>query len=125
MLTKKQEYKAGIECTEPIIATIAKSFTLTIINPITIFFFMFISVKVVPGRIAVPHLVSLIASSMISLGSLTTFSIVAFFARNVRKTLGDKQLHYATYVTGIAFVILGLYFSFDLIRQILKYFHWL
>jgi putative LysE/RhtB family amino acid efflux pump len=126
MLIKKQEYKTnGLECTEPAVVTVARSFLLTIINPITIFFFMFISVKVVPGRTVVPHIDSLIASSMLALGSLTTLSTVAFFARHVRKTLGDKQLHYATYVTGVTFVILGLYFSFDLIKQILKYFHWL
>jgi putative LysE/RhtB family amino acid efflux pump len=126
MLIKKQEHKAhGLECTEPAAITVFRSFILTLINPLTIFFFMFISVKVIPGRTAVPHLDSFIASLMIALGSLTTLSIVAFFARHVRKTLGDKQLHYATYATGFVFVILGLYFSFDLIMQILKYFHWL
>jgi len=127
MLTKQQSYDSdNIECKEPPFVTIAKSFALTIINPITIFFFMFISVKVIPDNIvAISRMDSLIASTMLSLGSLTTFSTVAFFARSLRKTLGQKQLHLATYATAIAFVIIGIYFSFDLTKQIVKYFGWL
>ena len=127
MLTKQQSYDSNqIECTEPAFITIAKSFVLTIINPITIFFFMFISVKVVPDNIVtISRVNSLIASAMISLGSLTTFSTVALLARSLRKTLGQKQLHFATYATSVAFIVLGLYFSFDLVKQIVKYFGWL
>ncbi len=127
MLIKKQSYESDrLECKEPSIVTISKSFILTIINPITIFFFMFISVKVIPENvISISRIDSLIASSMISLGSLTTFSTVAISARNLRKTLGEKQLHLATYATAIAFIILGVYFSFDLGKQIAKYFCWL
>ncbi|KKQ11450.1 MAG: hypothetical protein US22_C0026G0009, partial [candidate division TM6 bacterium GW2011_GWF2_36_6] len=111
---------------EPAIVTIARSFILTLINPITIFFFMFISVKVIPENVvSISRLDSLIASAMISLGSLTTFSTVAISARNLRKTLGQKQLHLATYATAVAFVIIGVYFSFDLVKQIAKYFGWL
>lgn len=127
MLLKKQSYESGqLECKEPAIVTISKSFILTIINPITIFFFMFVSVKVIPENvISISRIDSLIASSMISLGSLTTFSTVALSARNLRKTLREKQLHLATYATAIAFIILGVYFSFDLVKQIAKYFDYL
>ncbi len=127
MLIKQQSYDSDqIECKEPALVTIAKSFALTLINPITIFFFMFISVKVIPDNIVtISRIDSLTASIMLALGSLTTFSTVAIFARSLRKTLGQKQLHFATYATSIAFIILGLYFSFDLIKQIVKYFGWL
>jgi len=127
MLIKQQSYDSDtLECKEPAIVTIARSFILTLINPITIFFFMFISVKVIPENVvSISRIDSLIASAMISLGSLTTFSTVAISARNLRKTLGQKQLHLATYATAIAFVIIGIYFSFDLVKQIAKYFCWL
>jgi threonine/homoserine/homoserine lactone efflux protein len=127
MLTRQQSYESNaLECKEPTLVTITKSFVLTVINPLTIFFFMFISVKVIPENIvAVSRIDSLIASAMISLGSLTTFSTIALFARNLRRTIGQKQLHLATYATAIAFVVIGIYFSFDLVKQIAKYFGWL
>lgn len=127
MLTKKQaDISDKLECKEPMLTTSAKSFLLTIINPLTIFFFMFISVKVIPESMhSITRLDSLIASTMISLGSLTTFSTVAFVARSLRRTVKQKQLHLAAQITGLAFIILGMYFSFDLIRQISKFFGWL
>ena len=127
MLTKKQtDISDKLECKEPMLTTSAKSFLLTIINPLTIFFFMFISVKVIPESMhSVTRLDSLIASAMISLGSLTTFSTVAFVARSLRRTVKQKQLHLAAQITGLAFIALGMYFSFDLIRQIAKFFGWM
>jgi threonine/homoserine/homoserine lactone efflux protein len=121
-----KEISDKLECKEPILITAAKSFLLTVINPITIFFFMFISVKVIPeNMLTITRLDSLLASAMISMGSLTTFSTVAFVARSLRQTVKPEQLRVAAHITGLAFILLGMYFSFDLIRQIAKFFEWL
>jgi threonine/homoserine/homoserine lactone efflux protein len=127
MLTKHPKKISGtLECQEPILITAAKSFTLTVINPLTIFFFMFISVKVIPSHMAtVTRLDSLVASTMIAMGSLTTFSTVALAARSFRKTVKPEHLQIASHITGFAFILLGAYFSFDLIKQITKFFGWL
>ncbi len=111
---------------EPLFITAAKSFTLTVINPLTIFFFMFISVKVMPSNMAtITRMDYLAASTMITMGSLTTFSTVTFVARSLRKTVKPEHLQIASHITGLAFILLGVYFSFDLIRQVAKFLGWL
>lgn len=122
MFKKQQSYLSeSMNDTEHFLITITRSFTLTIINPLTIFFFMFISVKIMPENIARLAPVDLvIASTMLSLGSLTTFSLVALGGKILGHTLDRKSLFIASYVTGAMFIIIGLYFSFDFVRQILK-----
>jgi len=129
MLSKGEYYRpnsdsAIVESLEPFFITSLKAFLLTVINPVTIFFFMFISVKVMPSEgYTLSKIDVLIASAFLFFGSLTTFSTVAFIARSLHRTFKPNQLGFATKITAIAFLGLGLYFSFDLIVQIVKYFN--
>lgn len=122
MFRKQQNYLSeSMNYTENFIVTIIKSFTLTLINPLTVFFFMFISVKIMPenvARLATNDIIK--ASSMLMLGSLTTLSLVAIGGKLLGHTLDRKQLYIASHITGLFFIGIGLYFSFDFVLQILK-----
>lgn len=122
MLKKQQSYLSeSLNYSENFLITIIKSFTLTLVNPLTIFFFMFISVKIIPAnviRLATTDIIT--ASTMLGLGSLTTFSLVAIGGKLLGHTLDRKQLFIASHVTGVIFIGIGLYFSFDFVLQILK-----
>ncbi|KKQ32337.1 MAG: hypothetical protein US49_C0010G0037 [candidate division TM6 bacterium GW2011_GWF2_37_49] len=122
MFKKQQHYLSeSMNCTENFLITIGRSLFLTLVNPLTVFFFMFISVKIMPEnvvRLASPDFI--IASTMLSLGSLTTFSLVALGGKLLGHNLDRKQLFITSYVTGVLFICIGLYFSFDFVVQILK-----
>lgn len=122
MFRKQQTYiSESMNYTENFLITIGKSLFLTLINPLTVFFFMFLSVKIMPEnvtRLATAEFV--IASTMLGLGSLTTFSLVAIAGKLLGHTLDRKQLFITSYLTGVIFICIGLYFSFDFVLQVLK-----
>ena len=122
MFKRQQHYLSeSMNYTENFLVTIARSFFLTLVNPLTVFFFMFISVKIMPEnvvRLAPPDFI--IASTMLSLGSLATFALVALGGKLLGHNLDRKQLFITSYVTGVLFICIGLYFSFDFVVQVLK-----
>jgi len=94
--------------------TMTKAFILTVINPLTIFFFMFISVKIIPdGFQALPLNLIASGSAMVFAGSLSMLSCVALIASLVRHALSPQRLALITYVTGIIFITISLYFFYE------------
>jgi threonine/homoserine/homoserine lactone efflux protein len=124
MFRKHQRYLSdSLDYEESFWLTIGRSFLLTIVNPLTIFFFMFISVRIMPENISrLAPLDFIIASLMLSLGSLATFSLVSFAGKMLGHTLERKQLFIASYLTGLIFIGMGLYFSFDFVKLVIQSF---
>lgn len=122
MFKKQQHYLSeSMNYTENFLITIIRSLLLTLVNPLTVFFFMFISVKIMPENVTrLAPVDFIIASTMLALGSLATFSLVALGGKLLGHNLDRKQLFITSYITGIIFICIGLYFSFDFVIQILK-----
>ena len=96
--------------------TVIKSFFLTIFNPLALFFFMVIGVQILPK-----HAFSLslhqvtIASLFVVAGSLSILTTVAFVASRIRHSLSPKSLRTISFITGIVFIGVGIYFLDHLI----------
>lgn len=122
MFRPQQKYlPESVDNEESFWLTIGRSFLLTIVNPLTIFFFMFISVKIMPENIVrLAPMDFILSSLMLTLGSLTVFSLVSLAGKMLGHTLDRKQLFIAAYITGVVFIVMGLYFSFDFVKLIVQ-----
>lgn len=101
----------GLNAQESYTSTIIKSFLLTVINPLAVFFFLVVSVQLLPqGKLALPFRQIIAASASVGLGSLAALSCVALIASKVGKSLSLSYLLKISYVTGIVFIGIGIYF---------------
>jgi threonine/homoserine/homoserine lactone efflux protein len=102
------------------IYTMSKSLLLTVINPITVFFFMFMGFNLFPDGLCVISFLNIfLGCAMVSCGSLTLLSIVALIASRVRNVLSVRRLVTISHITGVIFVILGLYFFVNFILKLI------
>lgn len=104
-------------------STITKSFLLTVINPLAIFFFLIVSVQLLPAGYKSLSLNQIISASFIvGLGSLLALTLVAFIASKIGKTLSLEYLSKISYATGILFIGIGIYFFSDVVTPLLNFF---
>lgn len=114
---QKEIPETTIPLSASIVLTIGKSFFITLFNPLALLFFMFVSVQLVPEGLASLSLTRILAGSfMITLGSLTVLSVVAFGAHYIGKAINTQSLKAIAYVTGLVLVGIGCYFLVDLVR---------
>lgn len=107
---------------EPYLKTIMKSFFLTVINPLAIIFFLIVSVQLLPaGQIRLPFNQIIAASITVGFGSLAALSGVAFIANKLGKSLSITYLLKISYVTGIIFIGIGIYFLSDVVMTALSF----
>jgi len=115
MLEGHQTYKQPSEsASNGILQNMIQSFLLTVINPLALVFFMFISVQLLPegvSRLSFFHIIG--GSLMISAGSLSIFSVVALIASKLGKSMNQKNLHLVEQVTGVILMGIGFYFLGD------------
>ena len=101
--------------------TFAKSFLLTVLNPIVLLFFMLIGVQILPaGVMSLPLRQVVFASLMVAAGSLTILSVVALVASIVGGRISEKKLRLISFVTGVVFICVGLFFLDHIFLGILK-----
>lgn len=104
-----------------IFASIARSFVLTIINPLAVIFFMFISLQILPEGVTNLGIAEITwGSLMVASGSLSVLSAIAFIASTIGKSINPRNLSTISFVTGLIFIGIGLYFLGDLIFVLLK-----
>lgn len=109
------EHKLGIWI------TVVKSFFLTLFNPLALFFFMVIGVQILPKHAFSLSLHQVIISSLFVVsGSLSILTIVSFVASRIGSSLTPKSLRRISFVTGIVFVGIGIYFLDHLIINVIK-----
>lgn len=109
------EHKLGIWI------TIIKSFFLTLLNPLALFFFIVIGVQILPKHAFALSLHQvIIASLFVVAGSLSILTVVAFVASRIGYSLSKKNLRIISFVTGIIFIGVGIYFLDHLIINVIK-----
>ncbi len=110
----------------PPILTVMKSFFLTVANPLTVLFFMFVGVRILPEEVySLPLRQVTFGSLCVFAGSLTILTTVAFTASHLGQAISERRLRNVSQVTGAVFLGLGSYFFYDFVVRILKIFHWL
>jgi threonine/homoserine/homoserine lactone efflux protein len=103
----------------PGILCVMKSLTLTVVNPLTIMFFMFISIRMLPdGVVALSVSQALFSGGMVFLGSLTMLSLVSLGASVFGGVMNTRTLRLVSYFTGILFIAIGVYFLSDFILKL-------
>lgn len=100
---------------------LVKSFLLTILNPMALLFFIFITVQVLPEKAFYLPLHQVIISSLfVMLGSLSVLTFVSFMASRIGYSLTLKSQRIISFVSGIVFIGVGIYFLDQLIINLIK-----
>lgn len=95
---------------ESLHTTFLKSFILTILNPMTIFFFIVITMKFFPSLEGYTSLHEMmLGCSMVTLGSLSVLGSVSFVASFIGHNMQSSTLRIISYISGIGFFLFGLY----------------
>ncbi len=103
------------------ISSIVKAFVSTTINPLALFFFMFISTQILSTQKTVLSLTEIATGSgMAALGSLTVFTLVAYLARVVGNAISSRNLRILSITTGTIVIIIGGYFCIDGVQELIK-----
>ncbi len=107
----------------PPISTIIKSFFLTIANPLTVLFFMFVGVRILPDDgAALPFRQVVLGSAVVTSGSLTVLASVALIAAVLGNAISKRRLRTISQVTGLIFLAIGVYFFGDFLARVIKMF---
>lgn len=101
--------------------TAVKSFFITLLNPLALFFFMLIGVQVLPKDAFSLSLYEVfIASFFVMLGSLTILTIVSFIASRIGNALSKKSLRRISFISGLIFIGVGFFLLDHLFVNVLK-----
>ncbi|MFH1643644.1 MAG: LysE family transporter [bacterium] len=99
----------------------SKAFLLTVINPLVLLFFMIISVQVLPNGVKTLTLFQYgISSFMVFLGSGTILTAVAAAGFLLGKGISYKRLKFLSLISGIVFIIAGIYLWSEFFINIIK-----
>lgn len=110
----RQVVCVAVECSYSMLLSIGKAFTLTVLNPLVILFFMAVSIQVLPsnaGRLPYPYLAASVLCVL--LGSLLVLSLVALIASYLGSCLSAKRFRIISGITGFGFILFGAYLLFD------------
>jgi L-lysine exporter family protein LysE/ArgO len=96
-----------------------KAFSLTVLNPLTILFFIFVSTQLLQSiDTDLSSTYILLGSSTTALGSFSVFGSVAYIASRIGKAINHRRLKLISIITGAIIVCIGIYFGLDAIRFI-------
>jgi len=99
-----------VECSYNIFLSMGKAFMLTVLNPLVILFFMAVSIQVLPADTgSLPLGIVLLSGVFVLAGSLTVLSSVSLVASFVGSCISAKRLRVISGITGISFIVFGLY----------------
>jgi len=102
---------------DTLIFATAKTFLSTVLNPLTLFFFMFMGTRTLaPSLHETSNSLIIMASVMTGLGSLSVLSVVAYIAHRLGSAISAESLTTISIVTGCIMLAIGSYFFFDAIR---------
>jgi threonine/homoserine/homoserine lactone efflux protein len=108
----KQIVCVTIECSYSTLFALTKAFTITILNPLVILFFMAVTLQILPGKEVVSrfsYLYVLLSSFFLFLGSLAVLGTVSLVASFLGSCITTKRLRFFSGITGVAFILFGLY----------------
>ncbi len=95
---------------EHVVTAFTRAFLLTIVNPLTILFFMVVVTKILPINVRdlSPFLVA-IGTALVTCGSLTVLGSVAFVASQVGHRISQNALTRISLFSGAVFVFFSCY----------------
>jgi threonine/homoserine/homoserine lactone efflux protein len=104
-----------------LILSATKSFLSTVINPLTILFFMFAGAQVLPNGKQALSTTDLVLGSLVTiLGSLMILTVVAYIASSIGKVMKPEKLKLVGTVTACIMLTVGSYFFFDALKVIVQ-----
>ena len=113
----------AVECSDSFIYSLGKAVSLTLINPLIIMFFMAISAQILPVDYKLMTIYEILFSgSLVMFGSLFILGSVSLFASYVGSCITTKKMRFIHLITGILFIIFGLYLFYDFILRMYKLF---
>lgn len=119
--TRSTDVATHTRATDSLILTALKAFLSTVVNPLTLFFFMFVSAQLLPEDITLSTNVLATASSIAGVGSLFGLSCVAYAAHVLGKAMNPKHLRFISHITGCIVMCIGAYFFFDAVKVIINW----
>ncbi len=100
-----------LESKSGVCLTALKSFVLTILNPLVLFFFMVIGVQILPPGVSHLNIQQIfLCSVMVAVGSFSVLAVVALIASLVGGCISEKKLKILSLLTGLIFIGVGIYF---------------
>lgn len=110
-----------IECSYSIFFALSKAFTITILNPLVILFFMAISLQALPTDAkAFSVFYVLLSCFMVFLGSLAVLGTVSLVASLLGSCITTKRLRVISGITGLVFIAFGAYLLSDFVIEIIR-----
>ena len=108
-----------VECSSNAIYAIGKGFTLTVLNPLVVLFFMAVTLQVLPcGVTQFSCSFVLLSSLLVFMGSLSVLSLISLVATSLGSCLTVKHLRAMSGITGSVFISFGLYLLGDFFYQV-------
>lgn len=101
---------------ESLFTSVLRSFFMTLLNPAVILFFMVVSINVFQDEY-LTLTQSISGSVLVTLGSLTMLTLVAFLARWLGHAISANKLKWLSYASGFLFVLTGGYFLYDFLMK--------
>jgi threonine/homoserine/homoserine lactone efflux protein len=109
-----------IPLNQSLILSTIKAFLLTVLNPMMLLFFIFISVNVLPSSTAtLPKRMLLLGSLAVGGGSLTLLTIVALLGSLIGSKIKRSLLEAFSGFTGLIFGGIGIYLLVDFCAKLL------
>ena len=107
-----------VGCSENFFLSIGKGLFLTIFNPLIIFFFIALSVQVLPHGLRKLPLNDVISYSFaVMLGSLAVLATVSLVASLIGGSISSRKLKIISGVTGIGFILFGAYLFINVVSK--------
>jgi threonine/homoserine/homoserine lactone efflux protein len=117
---RKDPEMAPLTANSLIIST-TKAFLSTVLNPLTILFFMFAGAQLIPaGKQTIDTVDLLMGSALTSLGSMAILTIVAYIASSVGKVMKEERLKLISTITACVILTVGSYFFFDATKVVIQ-----
>jgi threonine/homoserine/homoserine lactone efflux protein len=121
LMRQRTEQEHNPVTANSLLISTTKAFLSTVLNPLTILFFMFAGAQLVPAGKATINTVDLImGSALTSLGSLTILAIIAYIASSVGKVMKEDKLRLISTITACVILTVGSYFFFDAIKVVIQ-----
>jgi len=110
-----------VECSYSPILSVGKAFTVTVLNPLVVLFFMAITLQALPARFSQFSLAYIVITTcFVWLGSMSVLSLVSLVASLLGSCITTKRLGIISGVTGTVFIAFGIYLLGDFFLQIGK-----
>jgi threonine/homoserine/homoserine lactone efflux protein len=105
---------------QPLILSTAKSFLITMLNPFMLFFFIFVSVHILPaGTGSITKRMLLLGSLAVGGGSLAILALVAALGSLLGSKIKRSSLEIFSRLTGVIFGGIGVYLLVDFVSKLL------